>query len=163
MIYMKRLFILIAVVFLSGCAHTQPPPPVKPVEPETKTGPLTLAELEELEQAYRVEVETMTVPELCEEYRSQGSTRYRARFRQVISDEFRKRNAWSELEWGLIKRRKIAVGVSERLVRCSWGDPLSIDTKRTSQVVYKKLVYGDGDVYINNGVVTTILSSASSY
>ena len=159
---MKRLITLIAVVLLGGCAPTQAPPPVKPVEPVTKTGPLTLAELEELEQVYRVEVATMTIPELCGEYRSQGFTKYRARFRKVISDEFRERNAWSDLELGLIKRHKIAVGVSERLVRCSWGEPLSVDTKRTSQVVYKKLVYNAGHVYIDNDVVTTIQSSAGN-
>ncbi len=123
---------------------------------------MTLAELEDLEQVYRMEVATMTVPELCGEYRSQGFTKYRARFRQVISDEFRKRNAWSDLEWGLIKKHKIAVGVSERLVRCSWGEPLSEDIKRTSQVVYKKLVYSGGYVYIDNDVVTTIQSSAGN-
>lgn len=143
---MKTVFTLFAAALLGGCATRQPEPV-----------PLTL---DEQEQAYKLDVAKMSIPELCREYRSHGSTTYRARFKRVVSAEMMKRNVWSEMEWDLIQRHRIAVGVSEKLVRCSWGEPASVDTKTASHEVIKKMVYSNGYVYINNDIVTTILPSS---
>ena len=143
---MKTLFALFAAALLGGCATSQPEP--APLTPD------------EQEQAYKLDVAKMSIPELCREYRSQGSATYRARFKKVVSDEIMKRNVWSEMEWDLIQRRRISIGVSEKLVRCSWGEPASVDTKTASHEVIKKLVYSNGYVYTNNGIVMAIQPSS---
>lgn len=143
---MKPLFTLFAVVLLGGCATGQPEPV-----------PLTL---DEQEQSYKSDVAKMSIPELCREYRSQGSTTYRARFKRVVSAEIMKRNVWSKLEWDLIQSHRIAIGVSEKLVRCSWGEPVSMNTKTASHEVIKRMVYSDSYVYLNNDIVTAIQTSS---
>lgn len=70
-----------------------------------------------------------------------------------------KRAAWSKMEWGLIKNHRIAVGVSEKLVRCAWGEPVSVKTRTASHEVIKTMVYEKGYVHINNDIVTTIQTS----
>lgn len=144
---MKALFTLLVVSLLGGCAAKQPVP-------------LTLAELDEQEQAYKTAVAKMSIPELCSEYRSQGSTKYRARFKKVASAEIVKRNVWSKDEWDLIKNNQISIGVSEELVRCSWGAPRSVNTTTALYGVHKQMVYGSNYVYIENGIVTTIQTSS---
>jgi hypothetical protein len=148
MTYMKMLFTSLAVALLAGCAARQPVP-------------LTLAELDEQEQAYKTDVAKMSIPELCSEYRSQGTTKYRARFKKVVSAEIKKRNVWSKMEWDLIQNHQIATAVSEKLVRCSWGDPTSVNTTSTSHAVYKTMVYSSSYVYTHNGIVMTIQTSSS--
>ena len=147
MTYMKTLFTLFAVALLGGCATRQPEPV-----------PLTL---DEQEQAYKLDVAKMSIPELCREYRSQGSTTYRARFKKVVSAEIMKRNVWSKMEWDLIQSHRIAIGVSEKLVRCSWGEPISVNTKTASHEVIKRMVYSNRYVYINNDIVMTIQPSSA--
>ena len=144
---MKTVFAVFAAALLGGCATRQPEPV-----------PLTL---DEQEQAYKLDVAKMSIPELCREYRSQGSTTYRARFKKVVSDEIMQRNVWSKLEWDLIQSHRIAIGVSEKLVRCSWGEPISVNTKTASHEVIKKMVYSNRYVYINNDIVMTIQPSSA--
>lgn len=143
---MKTLFALFAFCFLSGCATRQPEP-----------APLTL---DEQEQVYKSDVAKMSIPELCSEYRSQGSTTYRSRFKKIAGTELRKRKYWSKLEWGLIQDHRIAVGMSEKLVRCSWGEPTSVNTRAASHEVIRKLVYSKGHVHIYNDIVMAIQPSS---
>ena len=145
MTYMKTLFTLFAVALLGACATRQPEP--VPLTPD------------EQEQVYKLDVAKMTIPELCSEYRSQGSATYRARFKKAVSAEIMKRNVWSKMEWDLIQRHRIAIGVSEKLVRCSWGEPISVKTKTASHEVIRIMVYSNSYVYLNNDIVMTIQPS----
>lgn len=142
---MKALFTLLAVALLVGCVTGQP-----------ETVPLTL---EEQAQVYKSDVAKMSMPELCHEYRSQGFTTYRSRFKKIAGAEIEKRKYWSKLEWDLIRRHRIAVGVSEKLVRCSWGEPTSVDSRTASHEVIRKLVYSKGYVHIHNDIVLAIQPS----
>jgi hypothetical protein len=142
---MKTLITLFAAALLAGCVTTQPEPV-----------PLTLAEQE---QAYKSDVSQMTMPELCREYRSHGSTTYRSRFKNIVGAEIEKRKYWSQLEWDLIQHHRIAVGVSEKLVRCSWGEPKSVDIRTASHEVIRKLMYQKGYVHIHNDIVLAIQPS----
>lgn len=60
-------------------------------------------------------------------------------------------------EWALIEKRKIAIGMREGAMVCSWGDPNSTNRTLTTGAERRQYVYGDRTfVYTTNGTVDAI-------
>jgi hypothetical protein len=58
-----------------------------------------------------------------------------------------------------IMRGTISVGMTEAMVRASWGDPEHVKSTITASGRSEQWVYGSQYVYIENGVVTAMQSS----
>jgi hypothetical protein len=61
---------------------------------------------------------------------------------------------FDERNFNLIKNNKIAMGISEQVLTCSWGAPNRINDTVGHWGAHRQYVYGSGQyVYVENGVV----------
>lgn len=69
--------------------------------------------------------------------------------------ELQARGKISPDEWDLVNQHRIALGMSEIALRCSWGDPVEINSTVTASIQHKQYVFGHRTfVYVDNGHVS---------
>jgi hypothetical protein len=83
---------------------------------------------------------SMSIKELCLEYYSSGS--------DVFEKELKRRHAFSASEWRLIESKKVAPGLAEDALRCTFGEP-----KEVHRVVRDGYAQ---DLYIYDGLTVVV-------
>ena len=90
---------------------------------------------------------------------AQGKGRHGLGTPQKVEDELKRRNIFTEEEWGLIKQKKIKIGMREIAMLASWGSTPA-NTTRTANGIRRQWVFGRPPharyVYTENGRVTSI-------
>jgi hypothetical protein len=79
---------------------------------------------------------SMSIKDLCLEYFSSGT--------DVFEKELKRRHAFNAAEWRLIESHKIALGLSEDAVRCTFGEPKEV--RRVMKDGYEQ------DQYVYDGI-----------
>jgi len=131
---MKRtILMLIVIVFLSGCAGS----------------PFQLSRMD------REQLSTVTDEQLI---RAIDNKVYRT---DLMFEEAKSRELFTDEEIRLIKEQKIGIGMSEKALVTSWGNPTKINRSVRRYGVHKQYVYGSYSrysrptyVYVENGKVT---------
>lgn len=105
----------------------------------------------EREAKFNQAVGRMSTDEICQVYSQTPYSSARA--------ELLRRNALSAADWSLVDRRKIAIGMSQNALFCSWGSPARRNRTVTIGSEFIQYIYGDTFVYVANGIVTSFQDS----
>lgn len=84
---------------------------------------------------------------------------YRAHKTKQAIDILRSRSVFTDEEISLIKEQQIRIGMSERALLCSWGNPRKVNRSVGSWGEHKQFVYRSSYVYTQNGRVTSYQDS----
>jgi len=93
-------------------------------------------------------ISTATESDLCAELRRQDAM-------QEAKTEALRRHLFTPDELTLIGTRKVAIGMSERSLLCSWGQPKDVHRTVYANSEHKQYVYSSAYIYVENGVVTS--------
>lgn len=119
------------------------------VAAERERARVRAVEAQERERDFNFKVAGMDAEELCIAF-------YAHRY-DSARVELGKRHVLSDIEWHLITTGKIAIGMSETALMCSWGNPEHVNRTLTARTTRKQYVYrGNQLVYVENGLVTAI-------
>jgi hypothetical protein len=72
----------------------------------------------------------------------------------LAKSELTKRNAFSAHEWDLVRSGRLEIGMSQKALTCSWGQPTRRNRTVTAQGENIQLVYPGTLIYTVNGIVT---------
>jgi hypothetical protein len=92
----------------------------------------------------------MTETQLCAAWRSHSSPAARA--------EIAKRALFTDAECALLFNHQIAIGMSERVLLCTWGDT-RVNSTIIATRTHRQYVYPGTWVYVENGVITSLQTS----
>jgi len=73
--------------------------------------------------------------------------------------EIKRRKLLTAAEWALVDAQRVRVGMSEIALRCSFGEPDSVNRTVVTAGSQKQYVYGSSYVYVQNGHVTAFQDS----
>lgn len=108
------------------------------------------AEVRAREEDFATKVGGMDTNDICAALHSTNYT--------SAQDELKRRHALSAAEWDLVATHRVAVGMSEAALLCSWGQS-RVNRTVTASEVSKQYIYAGAYVYVRNGKVVSFQDS----